>query len=127
MILRAGDIVVISPNGNRVALTRRGAPSRAVRIEATTKPCKDALRYAGGVKASGVDQIVQLNTLEPGQNRVLKNINLRDKAQVAAIKLYDGDSVEIHSVRQIMDNKVHVAGAISQPSDYAHDARHESG
>ncbi len=118
VIMRAGDMLVIPPSGARVALIGEVRHPALYEMK-DDESLKDALKFAGGVKASGVDQIVQLNTLEPGQNRVLKNINLRDKTQVEAVRLYDGDSVEIHSVRQIVDNKVHVSGAISQPGDYA--------
>ena len=116
--LQSGDVLVIPPNGTRVAIS--GEIRKAAQYE--LKPgetLKDALIFAGGPKAAGVDQIVQLNTIEPGQNRVLKNVNLRDTASVAAIHLYDGDTVEIHSLRQIVENKVTVKGAVSQPSDYA--------
>ena len=118
IIMRAGDVLVIPSNGNRVALMGEVRHPALYELK-DSESLQDALRYAGGVKASGVDQIVQLNTLEPGLNRVLKNINLQDKAQVAAVRMYDGDSVEIHSVRQIVDNKVHISGAISQPGDFA--------
>jgi protein involved in polysaccharide export with SLBB domain len=116
--LQAGDVIVIAPNGARVALL--GEVRHPAQYELRDgETLKDVLAYSGGIKASGVDQFVQLNTLEPGQNRVLKNVNLRDQAQVANAKLYDGDSVEIHSLRQIVDNKVTIRGAVTQPSDYA--------
>lgn len=116
--LQSGDVIVVPPNGARVAIS--GEIRHAAQYE--LKPgetLKDVIKFAGDVKAAGVDQIVQLNTIEPGQNRVLKNVNLRDTAVVAALKLYDGDTVEIHSLRQIVDNKVTVKGAVTQPSDYA--------
>ena len=116
--LQSGDVLVVPPNGSRVAIS--GEVRHAAQYE--LKPgetLKDVLAFAGGVKAAGVDQIVQLNTIEPGQNRVLKNVNLRDTAAVSSLKLYDGDAVEIHSVRQIVENKVTIKGAVSQPSDYA--------
>ena len=116
--LQAGDVIVIAPNGARVALL--GEVRHPAQYELRDgETLKDVLAYSGGIKASGVDQFVQLNTLEPGQNRVLKNVNLRDQAQVANAKLYDGDSVEIHSLRQVVDNKVTIRGAVTQPSDYA--------
>jgi protein involved in polysaccharide export with SLBB domain len=77
----------------------------------------DALRYAGGVKASGVSQRVQVSTVTPGSARVLKDV---DTAKLAAVRvpLYDGDQVDVFSLRTELANKVTIEGAVDQPGDY---------
>lgn len=116
--LQGGDVIFVAPAGARVAIL--GEVRHPARYEMRDdETLKDLISYSGGVKASGADQIVQLNTVEPGQNRVLKNINLREKELVGNVHLFDGDSIEIHSLRQIVENKVTIRGAVTQPGDYA--------
>src|SRR5205085_5322703 len=61
---------------------------------------------------------VQVNTLNPGTSRVLNTVDLRKPVEVAQTALYDGDAVDVYSVRPYLVNKVTVEGAVDQPSDY---------
>ena len=116
--LQPGDVIYIPSRYSSVALT--GEVRKAAIFE--LKPdetLKDALHFAGGVKASGVTQHVQINTVDPGSARVLRDINIKDAAQVASTPLYDGDEVDVFSVRGDIANRVTIEGAVDQTGDYA--------
>ena len=116
--LQPGDLIYIPPRVSRVTIDGEvGSPAI---FELTTKETlSDGLHYAGGVKPSAVDQHVQISTVTPGTARVLKDVDLRDTKQSHKIPLYDGDSVDVFSVRGTLVNSVTVEGAIDQPGDYA--------
>lgn len=116
--LQTGDQIYIPAADSHVAL--RGEVRRPALFEIKpNETLQDALKFAGGVKASGVDQFVQVNTLAPGTTRMMKNVNLKQPGVAAQTPLYDGDDVEIFSIRPYLANKVTVEGAVDQPSDYA--------
>ena len=115
--LTAGDVIYIPPRMQRVVV--RGEVRRPAVYELKGgESLKDAMLFAGGVKASGVDQRVQVATLQPGAARVLKDVDLR-AAQASAQELFDGDAVEVFSVRAELINKVTIQGAVDQPGEYA--------
>ena len=116
--LLPGDLIYIPPRISRVTVDGEvGSPAI---FELTTKETlSDGLHYAGGVKPSAVDQHVQISTVAPGTARVLKDVDLRDTTQSKKIPLYDGDTVDVFSVRSTLVNSVTIEGAIDQPGDYA--------
>ncbi|BDI28878.1 hypothetical protein CCAX7_009290 [Capsulimonas corticalis] len=116
--LQSGDLIYIPPRISRVIV--KGEVRQPAIFE--LKPDErldDALRYAGGVKPSGVDQRVQVSTVVPGAEHVLRDVNVKKVTEVKAVPLYDGDEVEIFSVRSVLANRVTVEGAVDQPGDYA--------
>ena len=115
--LQPGDVLSVLPTENRISLS--GEVRRPARYELRDgETLKDLLRYANGVKASGATQSVQITTFDPGQSRLFHSVDLRDTAAVASLKLFDGDSVEVNTLRDIITNKVTIVGAVEQPSDY---------
>ena len=113
--LQTGDIIYIPPSQSRI--TVRGEVRFQAIFEINEKEnLADILRYAGGVKASGVQQLVQVTTIDPGNSRILKNIPLKEAVQS---KLYDEDVVTIFSLRPLVTNRVTIEGAVDQPNDYA--------
>src|SRR5262249_18516820 len=91
-LLQPGDVIVIPPRQSRIVL--RGEVLRPAVFELTeNETLQDALAYAGGVKASGLNQSVRINTVNPGADRILKDVNLKD-LEVGKMKLFDGDEVE---------------------------------
>jgi len=115
--LQAGDLLLIPPRKSRVVV--RGEVLNPAVFELTdNETLEDALRYAGGTKATGVVQSVRINTLNPGTARIIQDVNVQDAAAVKAQKLYDGDEVEVFSVRAQLTNSVAIIGAVDQPNDY---------
>ncbi len=118
IMLEPGDTVYVPPHFSRVQV--RGEVRRPAVYELlATENLSDAITFAGGVKASGVSQRVQVLTLSPGAQRVLKDLDLSKAATEAKSQLYDDDIVEVFSVRDTLANKVTVEGAVDQPGDYA--------
>jgi len=116
--LRSGDVIYIPSPVSRV--TVRGEVRTPAVYELTAADTlRDALSYGGGVKPSGVDQNVHIDTVNNGTGRIIVDVNLRNSAQVAKTPLFDGDTVDVSSVRAILTNRVTITGAVDQPGDYA--------
>ncbi len=115
--LQSGDILYIPPHQMRVTVSGEVLNPAIYELK-KDETLRDALQYAGGVKSSGVEQHVQVTTLVPGDARVLKDINLKE-AEVDHLALYDGDTVEIFSLRRELANRITIEGAVDQPGDYA--------
>ena len=115
--LQAGDMIIVPPHESRISVS--GEVLRPAFFELTpTEMVGDALRYAGGIKASGVNQSVRINTLDPGNARIIQDVNVKDVATMKGQKLYDGDDIEVFSVRALLTNRVSIEGAVDQPNDY---------
>lgn len=115
--LQSGDNIYVPARLSRV--TVRGEVRQPAVFE--LKPgetLKDVLSYSGGIKPSGVDQTVHIDTYS-GVGRVLKDVNLADKPAVARVAVYDGDNINVASIRAILTNRVTIEGAVNQPGDYA--------
>ena len=115
--LQAGDMIIVPPRLSRISVS--GEVLRPAIFELTeSETLQDALRYAGGIRASGLHQSVRVNTLDPGNARIIQDVNVKDVAAVKGQKLYDGDEVEVFSVRALLTNRVSILGAVDQPNDY---------
>jgi len=116
--LQAGDNIYIPARLSRITI--RGEVRQEAIYELTpTETLRDALSYAGGIKPSGVGQIIHIDTVDQGRGRVLRDVNITRRAELPATPLYDGDIVEIASVRAILTNQVTILGAVQQPGGYA--------
>ncbi len=116
--LQSGDNVFIPGRLSRIAVSGE-VRQPAVYELTTTETLRDALRYAGGVKPSGVDQNIHINTIDNGLGRVIKDVNLRNETEVAQTPVFDGDTIQVSSIRAILTNRVTISGAVDQPDDYA--------
>ncbi len=116
--LQPGDLIFVPGRQNRVAVL--GEVLHPAYYELLpSESLKDALKYAGGIKASGVNQRVQITTVQPGAARILKDVDARDDRQASSTKVYDGDTIEAFSLRTTVMNKVTIEGAVDQPAEYA--------
>jgi len=116
--LQAGDNIYIPARLSRIAIVGE-VRQQAVYELTSAESLRDALRYAGGVKPSGVDQNVHIDTINNGTDRVIVDVNLRDRVAVAKTSVYDGDTIEVSSIRSIITNRVTINGAVNQQGDYA--------
>jgi polysaccharide export outer membrane protein len=117
-ILEPGDLIYIPPRLSRVVV-RGEVRQPAIYELKPSEMLRDALAVAGGVKPSGVAQRVQVNTVDPGMARVLRDVNIKDAVVVSRTPVYDGDEIDVFSVRATVANRVTVEGAVDQPGDYA--------
>lgn len=116
--LQPGDVVYIPPVARRV--TVKGEVMRPSVYE--LKPVerlRDALALAGGAKSSGVTQRISLSTVQPGVGRKLDDVDLSSTSPDANPPVFDGDTIEVFSVRPVLTNVVEVSGAVDQPGQYA--------
>lgn len=115
--LQSGDIINIPSRRSRVAI--RGDVVRPAYFELTdSETLRDAIAFAGGVRASGLKRSIRIITEDPGKARILKDVDL-SHATAAELTLYDGDEVEVFSLRDRLSNRVTIEGAVEQPNDYA--------
>lgn len=116
--LQSGDILYIPPRESQVNILGE-VRTQAIFEMIEGETLADGLRYAGGIKASGVKQSVQINTVDPGRSRVLKNVDIKNPTDADKHPLFDGDTVDVFSVREQIANKVTIEGAVDIPGDYA--------
>lgn len=115
--LQPGDTIYIPPRQSRVTVSGE-VLNQAIYELNKGETLHEALHYAGGVKASGVHQRIQVDTVIPGDKRVEKDVDVTQLASEGKVPLYDGDRVDVFSVRDQLTNQVTIEGAVDQPSDY---------
>jgi protein involved in polysaccharide export with SLBB domain len=116
--LQPGDTIYIPLAESLVAV--KGEVQRPAIYELTDKErLRDAVRFAGGTKPSGVVQRVSVDSVKPGIERRQVDANLLAAGDANNPVLYDGDTVEVLSIRPETKNAVDIEGAVDQPSRYA--------
>jgi protein involved in polysaccharide export with SLBB domain len=117
--LQPGDTIWIPAASVRVSL--KGEVLHPAIYEATPKDgLKDLIHFAGGTRATGVDQRVSLETVSPGQSRQLRDVDLKSTGPDANPPVYDGDLATVFSVRDELMNRITLDGDVNQPGDYAY-------
>jgi protein involved in polysaccharide export with SLBB domain len=116
--LEPGDVIYIPGSTGRVMVT--GEVRRPAVFEISpAESLKDTLAFAGGLKASGVNQRVQVTTVQPGNARELKTVDVSQLQTAAKVPVFDGDVVEVFSVRAELTNVVSIDGAVDLPGQFA--------
>lgn len=119
--LQPGDVVFIPPAESRVQV--RGEVYRPAVYEIRAgETLRTVLGFAGGVKPSGVAQRVSVESFRPGQERRLIDVDVTDPSDAMAVEdpmLFDGDVVDVLSVRRVVTNAVTLVGPVDQPGTYA--------
>lgn len=117
--LQPGDTIFIPPADSRI--TVQGEVRRPAIYEIRSgEKLKDVLAYAGGAKPTGITQQVSVESVRPGVSRVLIDANLLGRSTSDNPVLYDGDSVDIFSIRPIVQNAVRIEGAVDQPRSFGY-------
>jgi protein involved in polysaccharide export with SLBB domain len=116
--LEPGDVIYIPGRYGRVSV-RGEVRHPAIYELLENETLADVIRYAGGAKPSGVTQRIQVTTLQPGMSRLIKDVDLSLAQSGQPVPLYDGDTVDIFSVRNTLVNKVTIEGSVDQPGEYA--------
>ncbi|MFN7172465.1 MAG: SLBB domain-containing protein [Fimbriimonadaceae bacterium] len=79
----------------------------------------DLLRYAGGIRPSGVSQNVAVDSVVPGSERRLLNVDVNNATPDANPVIRGGDKVHVFSIRPVIRNQVTIQGPVEQPRSYA--------
>ncbi len=73
---------------------------------------------AGGVKSTGILQRVQIQSLSPHRERLVKEVDLATGAAAPNTPLYDGDRVTIFPVLPDAMNQIMLEGSVERPGAY---------
>lgn len=115
--LQPGDVIYYPPVGPRVTMS--GEVNRPAVYELLPgAKLSDAMAAALGAKPSGVTQRVSIESLDPGQARKLIDVDITKNEPSQNPPLYDGDLVQILSIRPEPINAVALEGAVDQPGRY---------
>ena len=117
--LQQGDVLYIPDAQERVSVEGE-VRNPAIYELIPGETLEEALNLAGGAKAALASNTVQVTTLEPGKERIIKTLDLNNTKSLSSTVLYDGDIVNVLSIRPTVQNLVIVKGAVNQPGDYAY-------
>ncbi len=108
--LRDGDLIFVPPVGDTIIVD--GEVVRAARYEPKFPlTLADALKMAGGVKASGYLQQVSVERIENGEYRILINTSIQDGAALK-YAILPGDQISVSTVRPERTNIVTISGPV---------------
>lgn len=116
VILQPGDTIFIPPAKTRVTISGEVARPMVYELLPNEKLSK-AISYAGGAKASGITQNIYVDSKIPGKERILVAGDITPGTGNDPV-LYDGDNIEIRSIRPVFMNAVEIKGPVDQPRVY---------
>lgn len=117
--LKDGDLVFVPPVGQTIVVS--GEVIRPARYEPTFPlNLGAALRMAGGVKATGYLQTVQLERVMNNEYKVLLSEPVKSESGDSSFMLKPGDLVNVLSVRPDRTNQVSISGPVRAPGDYGY-------
>lgn len=117
--LVAGDVVVVSPVGPRVALTGAVETPAIYELKSADEPLRELLRYAGGAPVLANPNKAQLERIDPTQQKARFVDEFRIDAAGLAKPLHDGDVVTLLPISPQFANAVTLKGHVAQPLRYA--------
>lgn len=116
--LQPGDVIFFPVSKGQVSV--EGEVNRPSTFEIVGgETLKQILGFAGGVRPSGISQNVSIDSVVPGSERRLLNINVGSAAPSANPVINDGDKITVFSIRPIVRNQVEILGSVEQPRAYA--------
>lgn len=117
--LQAGDVIMVMPRQKVVYVN--GEVRRPAAYELLpNERLKDAVRLSGGLKPSAIGQRILVESIRPGIDRRLIDVDLFQKGGLGNPALQDNDVVEVYSIRPIIANQVSIIGPVDQPRNYAY-------
>ncbi len=120
--LMPGDLILVPTAGNRVAM--KGEVRRpAVYETLPTERLDDALGYAGGAEPSAILDRVQVESYDPGKEKILLNVDLTARAAKSSPFVRSNDVVTFFPVRDTLLNAVSVTGSVDQPREYPFESK----
>jgi len=115
--LKDGDLVFVPPVGPTIIVD--GDVTRPARYEPGFPiTLGAALKMAGGVRATGYLQTVQVERIEHNEYRVLLNESVKSGDGLSAFALKPGDAITVTSVRADKTNQVDITGPVRAPGLY---------
>lgn len=116
--LQPGDTIFIPVAGPRIRVIGEvGRPGIYEMLP--NEKLKDAMKFAGDAKPTGVTQRVGHTTVDPGKSLIQRDVNLEGTTPDSNPPVYADDIIEVYSVRPVITNVVTLEGAVDQPGQYA--------
>ncbi|MCG9895584.1 MAG: SLBB domain-containing protein [Fimbriimonadaceae bacterium] len=116
--LQPGDVIFFPVAKGEISV--EGEVNRPGVFEITgSESLQSILVYAGGIRPSGVAQNVAIDSVVPGSERRLLNVDVRDRSLQADPPIRDGDKIRVFSIRPLIRNQVEIQGPVEQPRSYA--------
>ena len=117
--LAAGDVVVFTAAGPRVAVTGSIDTPAIYELRSAEEPLSAVLRYAGGAAVVANPNRVQLERIEPGRPSAARSVEsfALDPAGRAK-QLRDGDVLTLLEISPAFANAVTLKGHVAQPLRY---------
>jgi protein involved in polysaccharide export with SLBB domain/lysophospholipase L1-like esterase len=116
--LQPGDVIYFPVSKGLVSV--EGEVNRPAVFEILGgETLKQILGYAGGVRPSAVNQNVAIDSIVPGTERRMLNVDLSSRVPSANPPVNDGDKILVFSIRPVLRNIVSIKGAVEQPRNFA--------
>ena len=117
--LQPGDVVFFNVQQGQVEVS--GEVNRPASYELKGgESLSDVLALSGGIRPSGVSQNVAIDSVIPGVQRQLLNVNVTKKVPASNPVVRDGDRVQVFSIRSDIRNSVSIEGPVELPRTYAY-------
>lgn len=114
--LQPGDVIFVPSVGATVSVA--GEVKRPAIYELRDeRTVAEVLSLAGGLLPTAYPEGGQLERINRQRERTLVDVNLSDKAGLAA-KVQDGDLIRAHSILDRMENVVLLSGHVQRPGAY---------
>jgi protein involved in polysaccharide export with SLBB domain len=119
--LQPGDVIFFPVMQGIVSVT--GEVARPGNFEVKgDETLRQLLAYAGGIRPSAVGQNIAIDSVVPGSERRLLNVNVNLKTLTPSSDpaVRDGDKIQVFSIRPIIRNQVTINGSVEQPRSFAY-------
>jgi len=116
--LNSGDTVFVPVIGDVVAIAGEvKRPARYELLPGTT--LAEALQIAGGLRATGYVQRLQITRVEGNRKRTVLDADLANEPDKwSGLPLTDGDEITVLPVREEIENIVFIEGEVERPGQY---------
>ncbi len=115
--LQGGDILFIPETGRMVGI--EGEVKVPAFYELTSQEgLEDVISYAGGLKPTALVDNIRIRTVQPGRERLIRNIDLSQIKDFSSVALLDGDRIMVPEVSKDVLNFVSISGNVKYPGKY---------
>ena len=111
------DVIFIPTAGALVGIAGNVKSPAIYELKGETR-LLDLLEMAGGVRATGYFQRVQVERIFENEAKVVLDLNLKKLSEKANLVLKDGDLVKIFSISPTITNPIELVGNFTRPGTY---------
>ncbi|MBI4822138.1 MAG: SLBB domain-containing protein [Deltaproteobacteria bacterium] len=115
--LLPSDVVFVPPVGPLVGLAGNVNTPAVYELRGETR-LQDLLDMAGGVRATGYTQRIQVERIFKNAAKGVLDLNLEALDEKSNIIMQDGDVVKIFSISQTITNPIELSGNCQRPGTY---------